>query len=324
MLGSRAGLHPVRVRARALRDPGGHACSDSRTPCPRRSRGAGSGGLGRRSAVSSTADLLGGTVPGGRRRSTSSQGVFMGVGRPAAPRVRAALLGARPAAERSGPGSSLVLVVVRSALGSLAGPRGPRGRGQLLPGPPRWLVGRARHLAVRALSASAVSGRSRFAAICMAAFTSIEFAVTLPALVPAGDVACNRAWWLESTAIPVQLLAMGFSVPFVVALWYYYRSLLRQEHPGSRATVVARLLEVSGDRRGVLRPARRWACYAATLIDRHADAGRARCPLGRAMLAAGGINPDRSPAQTATSADVGTKTTSGCASSSTLMTESER
>ena len=266
-------------------------------------------------AVSATADLLGGTYQG-HAVVDVVQGVFMGVGG-----LLLLEFGRRCWAAAGGravgPWITAVLVVV-ALLGSLAGPRGLEAAAGYCLGLPGGLWG------ALAMWRFARSGERRLwalsiAAMGMAAFTVMEFAVPVAASFPPAEW-LNRAWWLESTGIPAQLLAMGFSVPFVVGLWYYYRSLLRQEHPG---------LE---DRRGRLLELGTVVVFfvlvaaglaVADVADRHAEQGARDALLGRALLAAGGINPDRVASQTATSADVGTEDYERLREQLALMTESE-
>ena len=110
----------------------------------------------------------------------------------------------------------------------------------------------------------------------------------------------NRAWFLAEFGFPVQLIGMAFGIPFVAALWYYYRTLLREEHPGltdRRGLVlelfvgVALLVVLAG------------GLAATNMYGAHADATARDSLLGRAKLAAGGINPERVASQTATLAD---------------------
>ena len=266
-----------------------------RSPLPLRWLGWSAAAL----AVSATADLLGGALHG-HAVVDAARGVALGVGG-----LLLLEFGRRCWAAAGGRAVGRwitgVLVVV-TLLGSLAGPRGLEAAAGYCLGLTGGLWG------ALAVWRFARSGERRLwalsiAAVGMAGFTVMEFAVPVSAAFPPAEW-LNRGWWVESVGIPAQLLAMCFSAPFVVGLWHYYRSLLREEHPG---------LE---DRRGrVLEVGAAVAFFAlvvgglsvAVVADRHAEQSARDALLGRALLAAGGINPERVASQTATSADVGTE-----------------
>jgi PAS domain S-box-containing protein len=265
------------------------------SPLPWRWLGASAAAL----AVSSTADLLSLGLPAAAAIDVV-QGVALGAGclllAEFARRCWAAAGG-----RSVGPWVILVLVSA-SALGLLAGPRGLEVAASYFLG----VVGGVWAAVAIWRFASHGSRHKRplmVAAVCMAGFILVEFGVTLPASFPPASWV-NRPWFLDTFGFPVQLVAMAFAVPFVAALWYYYRTLLGEEHPGL------------SDRRGLaleVAVAVVMVCllaggfYATTLIGRHADATARASLVGRAMLAAGGINPDRVAAQTATPADADTK-----------------
>ncbi len=131
----------------------------------------------------------------------------------------------------------------------------------------------------------------------------VEFGVPVPASFPPAEW-INRPWFHDALGFPVGLLAMGFAVPFVFALWYTYRTLLREEHPGlvdrrevlfEAGVALALAVLLAG------------GLYATALVGRHADSDARRSLLGRAQLAVGGIDPDQVAEQTATPADLGTR-----------------
>ena len=279
------------------------------SPLPWRWLGASAAAL----AVSSTADLLGFSLSAAVAIAIV-QGVTLGVGClllvEFARRSWAAAGG-----RRVGPWIVVALALV-STPGLLAGLRGLEVAASLLLG----VVGGLWAAAAIWRYARHGSRHRRpltIAAVGMAGFVLAEFGVTLPASFPPATWV-NRPWFLETFGFPVQLVAMAFAVPFVVALWFYYRTLLREAHPGlidrrGRAievsvVVVMTCLLVAG-------------LYATTLAGRHADATARKNLVGRAMLAAGGINPDRVASQTATPADVGTKDYDGLREQLKLMTD---
>ena len=137
------------------------------------------------------------------------------------------------------------------------------------------------------------------AAVCMAGFVVAEFGVAARASFPPA-MWVNRAWFMDVFGFPVQLLGMAFAVPFVVALWYYYRTLLRDAHPGP-ADRRGLVLELAV---GVALIAVLAGGFAATnLYGQRADSAARDSLLARTKLAAGAINPERVASQTATLAD---------------------
>ncbi|HZL63825.1 MAG TPA: response regulator [Thermoleophilia bacterium] len=75
-------------------------------------------------------------------------------------------------------------------------------------------------------------GRSlQVAAVAMALFVVAACGVTLKAAVPPANWLNNESF-LHVFGIPIQLLCMGFAVPFVIGLWLHYRALIQREHPG--------------------------------------------------------------------------------------------
>jgi PAS domain S-box-containing protein len=196
----------------------------------------------------------------------------------------------------------VVVLAIVSGLGLLAGVRGLEAAASYFLGALGGLWGAAAIL--RAARRSDPHGRPlTVAAVCMVGFVLAEFGVPLWASLPPAEWV-NRPWFLDTFGFPVELVAMGFAAPFVAALWYYYRTLLKEEHPGlvdrkglALEAVVALVMVVliAG------------GLYATTLAGRHADADARRNLLGRAQLAAGGIDPNAVASQTATPADLGTK-----------------
>ena len=94
-----------------------------------------------------------------------------------------------------------------------------------------------------------------------------QFGVPVPASFPPAEW-INRPWFHDALGFPVNLLAMAFAVPFVVALWYAYRTLLKEEHPG-----LADRREALFEAGVALALAVLLACglYATALVGRHAD-----------------------------------------------------
>ena len=178
------------------------------------------------------------------------------------------------------------MLVVVALLGSLAGPRGLRPAAGYCLGLPGGLWGALAMWRVRALGrAPSLGALDRGHGHGGVHHDGVRGACC--GLVPSGGVA-EPGVVARVDSHPVQLLAMGFSVPFVVGLWYYYRSLLRQEHPGLEdrrgrllelGTVVVFFVLVAG------------GLAVADVADRHAEQGARDALLGRALLAAGGINP---------------------------------
>jgi len=138
------------------------------------------------------------------------------------------------------------------------------------------------------------------AAVCMCGFAVSEFAVTHASSIPPSTWV-NEAWFFETAGFPVQLVGAAFALPFIAALWYYYRTLVREEHPGFvHRRGVALEITVAVLMIGLLVG----GYYATTFIGRDADAAAKRSLIGRAQLAAAGLNPDRVAALTATPADL--------------------
>ena len=216
-----------------------------------------------------------------------------------------------------GPWITGVLVVV-AALGSLSGLSGLEATagyclgltGGLWGAFAVWRFARAGERRLWSLSIAAVG---------MAGFTVMEFAVPVAASLPPAEW-LNREWWMESVGIPAQLLAMAFSVPFIAGLWYYYRALLREEHPGLEDRR-GRVLELGTA--AVFFVLVAGGLFVAGVADRHAEQSARDALLGRALLAAGGINPERVASQTVTAADIGTEDYERLREQLALMTESD-
>ena len=142
----------------------------------------------------------------------------------------------------------------------------------------------------------------RVSAIAMGVFAVLEFLIPEWAAFP-------PATWLNHEAlqaavhVPVQVLCMLAAIPFLGALWIYYRALLKDAHP--------RLV----DRRGRTTQLLALVALGSIVVLGYAvttSAGKAadrdkRAELGvRAALAAGAIDPMLVVRQTATPSDVGT------------------
>ena len=202
---------------------------------------------------------------------------------------------------RVGPWVVVVLAAL-SALGLLAGVHGLEAAASYFLGVVGGLWGAA--AIWRFARRSDRHGRPLMvAAACVIGFVVAGFGVPVPASFPPAEWV-NRPWFHDALGFPVQLLAMGFAVPFVIALWYYYRTLLKEEHPGladrrglalEAAVAIAMALLLAG------------GLYATTLTGRHADSDARRALLAKAQLAAGALNPGVVAGQSATSADLGTK-----------------
>jgi PAS domain S-box-containing protein len=250
-------------------------------------------------AVSATAELLG--LPLHEHIAVEgAQGVFLSVG--ALLLFEFARRGwAATGGRVVGPWVTAAAVAV-AALGLLAGPRGLEATFGYCLGLTGGVWG------ALAVLRSARSGRRHRAvltivALGMAGFALLEFGVPQAASTPPADW-LNRAWWLDAVGVPVRLFAIAFAAPFVAALGLYYRSLLREEHPGLEdrrgramevgAAVVFVAIVVGG-------------LVVAGIAGAHAEDVARDSLLGRSLLAAGGINSDRVAGQTATPADVGTE-----------------
>ena len=140
------------------------------------------------------------------------------------------------------------------------------------------------------------------AAVAMVGFVVVEFAISHTASIPPSTWV-NELWFFETFGFPAQVLGIAFAIPFVLSLWFYYRILFHEEHPGI------------ADRRGlaldvtlavamlVLLAA---GYHFTTAAGLSADSAARRSLIERAQLAAGGISPERVDAQTATPDDLGT------------------
>ena len=69
------------------------------------------------------------------------------------------------------------------------------------------------------------------AAASLVGVVVVAFAVPVRASFPPAEW-INRPRFHDAFGFPIGLLAMGFAVPFVFALWYTYRAPLKEEHPG--------------------------------------------------------------------------------------------
>ncbi len=148
----------------------------------------------------------------------------------------------------------------------------------------------------------------------------VEFGVPVRASFPPAEW-INQPWFHDALGFPVGLLAMGFAVPFVFALWYTYRTLLKEEHPG---LVDRRELLFEAGVALALAALLAGGLYTTALVGRHADSDARRSLLGRAQLAVGGIDPVQVAAQTATPADLGTRHYERLREQLLLMTTGER
>ena len=138
-------------------------------------------------------------------------------------------------------------------------------------------------------------------AVGVAGFSIIEFGLG-PAIRATPFVWLGQLASVGSAGLPVQLVAAAFALPFLVALWLYYRVLLKEEHPGlvDRKGLAFEVL-VALALAGILVA----GMYATSRVAAATDRGSRRDLLARTQLAAAALSPADVGAQTGTAADKG-------------------